>query len=1359
MASTTSNNLPEPIASVFPGLNLRQYRLLCFIAYHGSRAHSIWAKEKYDGLFGVPKGRSSQDVKKLVEEGYLVKEKLPTEQISPSWFFKAIVPMFTHFPQWEDKFKSCSGVRDDYARWLWQVAWCISCGDLEPAKRLPYPRMTERIWRFFAPVVFSKEYGPVLSVLSEEDRETLLFEILESSLAFDHTADNLTTRVINLARSFLLHPEATVSHAMALKYFSSGDRPVGRPAGNCWSLAVDGIAHLYRNELSEALESFLEALKYTNSYGSRNKVFPSPVLNWFYAICLVRCCKKLHSHKARVALDSLQSDSAFKFKDINGPTRILLTYLDSTDRKCPEYVAGELDKISKDARTVTGAYLGYLVAKYYRVPEERIQTLWVNTPGTPATSIFRHEMSACVPMTSSEKESLKDIFGGPASLTTLPRKEGWEMSLSELTEVVRENKDEKDVQKRIIYFLVDNWISAILEQSRESEDEEWGHDRLLSRSTFTKGGYDSMDVTDLKLASALGRKIIDTPDRDVVVPILAGTGRLFTGQHYRQPYLPLHIEEEAPFIAFSGKDGCIEVSSNVNRLPDGSIPATQTLARDGGYVCVRTNPVQRDILEKLLAVGRFPASAAPAIRNTIESLKGIIDVRASLGNAAVIPTMRGSVRMALRISPDKESNDYVLDVNAAPYEDGALRCEPGQGAEDVYDDTGDSPHFIKRDLQQEFDNYSEFRDFAEKEVNLEFSTPTRADIGCSESLLKILVWAYDHRDKCFVEWPEGRPLRFRGDVKSGDFDITVSSGIDWFAVEGDVNIGRDKYNLRDILEAMKASDVDGFIKLGDKDYIRMSKAIQKHLAALDEMMNQKVGKDRVVPVYRVGQLAQVLGEEGGLHGTMDEGFKDLLGRMQNAYDTVPELPEGLNATLRDYQKEGYIWMKRLDAWGAGACLADDMGLGKTLQSLAFILSKASEGPSLVVAPKSIIPNWDIEAAKFTPSLRVIVLNNENKRQDVINAAGPNDLVLATYGVLGTEAKALASREWNVVCLDEAHQIKNRNTRISAAAMGLQARSRLILTGTPIQNHLGELWNLFQFINPGLLGQWSEFKSRYMGTAALDDENKSFLKDLVQPFILRRTKEEVLDDLPEKIVYEQMVELSPEELQVYEATRKYVEDRMNDPGKKGKSKTSDDHVPIQFFAELTKLRLAACSMSLVYDDWKGSSSKTEALKGILEELSGSEGNRVLIFSQFTSYLAQIRAMLDKAGMRYLYLDGQTELDERAELVEQFQNGDCPIFLVSLKAGGLGLNLTAANYVILLDPWWNPAIENQAMDRAHRIGQKRNVTVIRLISQHTIEEKILHLHEKKQTLTDEMLDGTADSYHLTMDDVLDMVSPFR
>jgi SNF2 family DNA or RNA helicase len=465
---------------------------------------------------------------------------------------------------------------------------------------------------------------------------------------------------------------------------------------------------------------------------------------------------------------------------------------------------------------------------------------------------------------------------------------------------------------------------------------------------------------------------------------------------------------------------------------------------------------------------------------------------------------------------------------------------------------------------------------------------------------------------------------------------------------------------------------------------------------------------------------------------------------------------GLQANLRPYQEEGYRWMKRLDAWGAGACLADDMGLGKTLQALAFMLSKASEGPSLVVAPKSVIPNWVEETQKFAPQMGVIVLNDSHQRELTVDCAKYYTLVLCTYGVLNTESDLLASTEWNVVCLDEAQQIKNRTTLVSQAAMNLKAKSRIILTGTPLQNHVGELWNLMQFINPGLLGRWNVFRDTYVN-ATLDETHKEMLKEMTQPFILRRTKEEVLDDLPEKVEGVHYVSLSENELGVYEAMRKQVELKF----KKGKTKeerAAARDLDISYFDELMKLRLISCDMHLVYDRWKEQSTKITALMEILETLMDVPENNILVFSQFTSFLARIKPELEKRRWDYLYLDGQTPMKKRQTFVEQFQQGEKRLFLSSLKAGGLGINLTAANYVILLDPWWNPAIENQATDRAHRIGQKRCVSIIRLISEHTIEEKILRLHEKKQQLSDEVLSGTSDSYKLTYEDILDMVAPY-
>ena len=1337
------------IAAEFPHVTESEFRLLGLCAYYGCFPPNAWTLTKYDGSFNIPKGRTENECLALKNMGLL-----KDNRVLPGDYFRITIPLIRHFPEWVSVFEEMGRYRTDMPVYLWKLSRCLAKNDMRSAAELRYQQKDE-LWEYFESLLFHPEFPDILSLLPEKSAEKLLASVLLKAFEAETLDAPLLDAVREKARTWLSSPDAVLDRADAYEYFLTGKVPEEKADHfTMWSEGVKAVRLMIQGSVTEAMETFLKARDLIpENYA---EVFPDRLLVWFQVLSFVRNKRKYRSQRADRALASLRQSAGFIYSTRQMPALTLLTYMDSSAKNVQQLVLGEMLRFLERDHTRLGGLMALMVLTYFRIDDPAIEHLRLDPKDIPSTLILKNELAALVPMASSEKQGLQELFGGPGVIGTVPRKEPWEMALSDLSEFVTSSQEEGKAEKRIIYFLDDKWITAILEQTRKAGEEEWGMDTLLSRSQLLRGGYDSMDVLDLKLARAMASKEVSRHDVDVVVPIMAGTDRVFTGQHYKKPYTPLPIREERPFVAFSGKNGSILVSSNVRRNPDGSIPPVNIVKNGDEYTCIRTNPVQRDILAQLLDVGTFPASALPAIRRTIDSLEGMLDVRSSLSGMAVVPTLRGSARLDLRITPLKDDDGYGMEITAAPYEEGDLRCPPGEGAEDVYDDTGGEPRFIRRDLQQEYDNFFELTQYLRDGLDLEFEDDANCRIYTSESLLGVLTWAFDNRDKCFVEWPEGRALRFRGDLTAGDIDITVSSGVNWFEVEGEVRIGKDKYNLAQILRAMKESDVKGFVKLGDKDYVRMTRTLRKHLENVESMMSARVGKNPVVPIYRVGHLAQILGDEGGLHGTMDEGFKNLLGRMQEAYDSTPEVPDTLRATLRDYQKEGYVWMKRLDSWGAGACLADDMGLGKTVQTLAFILSKADEGPSLVVAPKSVVPNWDIEAARFAPSLNVTVLNDISKREDCIAAAGPGDLVLATYGVLGTEAQALSAKKWNVICLDEAHQIKNRNTRVSAAAMSLDGASRIILTGTPIQNHLGELWNLFQFINPGLLGPWNDFKARYM-SSELDDDRREFLRDLVQPFILRRTKEEVLDELPEKIVYEQMVELSPEEMQVYEAMRKYVEDRVNTGGKKKKKK--DDAIQVDFFAELTKLRLAALSLSLVYDDWKLGSSKTDALMGLLDEISAVEGNQVVVFSQFTSYLTQVKALLDRKGIRYLYLDGQTELDERRVVVEQFQNGDCPLFLASLKAGGLGLNLTAANYVILLDPWWNPAIESQAMDRAHRIGQMRAVTVIRLIARHTIEEKILRLHETKQTLSDQMLDGTAYSGKLTMDDVLEMVSPFR
>ena len=1352
----SKKNAPIPVpevASAFPELTLDQFRLLGYCAFRGGYPPNPWTMTLYDGHFDLPKGRTEADKKVLEEKGLLV-----DGEILPRDYFRIAVPVARLFPEWARAYGEFSRFRSETFDYLWSVAECLAKGFLPRPGQFRYPAK-EGAWKYFSGLLFSADYGDgVLSILPPKDAEQLLASFLTDRFEAGELDDDTLSTVRATAQKRFPRSEDVLGRADAYSYYLQGTPPSDTDVGRSfWIDGIRAVDLLLHGDVSMALEAFLKARNLTPD--RCDGTFPDRLMTWFYALCLVRNRRKYQSTRAERALDALMTSAGFRYASMHAITQTLLAHMDESSENCLSLVSGEIKRHLEKDRTALGRDMALAVMRYFRADDERIAALGLDPASVPCIPVFRNETAELQPMTSAEKTHLRGRFGGPGALSSVPRKEPWEMALNDLSASVASSREEMEAEKRIIYFLDDKWITAVIGQSRLPGETEWSGDKLLSRSLLVKGCYDAMDVLDLKLARQLANKPRLQPDVDLVIPLLAGTGRLFTGQFYRPPYTPLPIREEAPFVAFSGKDGAILVTSNVQRRPDGTVPAVTVVRNGGQYVCIRTNPVQRDVLTRLLAVGTFPVSALPVIRRTIESIQGMLEVRAELGAMAVIPTVQGSARICVRLTPLPDGDGYEAALSAAPFEDGDLRCEPGKGALDVYDDTGGTPRFIRRDLQAEYDNYAALTDHLKNELDLEFEDEGRCSLYASESLLGVLSWAYDHRDQCFVEWPEGRALRFRGEVKDKDVNVTVKSGVNWFEVEGEVSIGGEKHDLKEILEAMRKSDVKGFVRLGDKDYVRMTKTLQKHLQAMDEMMSGKAGRMRVVPVYRVGHLAQILGDEGGLHGTMDEGFKSLLGRMQQAYDSTPELPVGLKATLRDYQKEGYVWMKRLDAWGAGACLADDMGLGKTVQSIAFLLSKAAEGPSLVVAPKSVVPNWELEVARFAPSLKVTVLNDVAHRDDRIAAAGPGELILSTYGVLVTETKALSEKEWNVVCLDEAHQIKNRNTRVSAAAMALQARSRLILTGTPLQNNLGELWNLFQFINPGLLGEWADFKARYLH-GELDEQHSAFLRDLVQPFILRRTKEEVLDELPDKIVCEQLVELSPEEMQAYEAMRRFVEAHVKTAGgKRSKKDKQAEPVKVEFFAELTKLRLAALSLSLVIDDWRLGSSKTDALMDLLDRISAVPGNQAVVFSQFTSYLAQVRAILDRKGWRHLYLDGQTELEERGNLVRQFQSGDCPLLLASLKAGGLGLNLTAANYVILLDPWWNPAIENQAMDRAHRIGQQRMVTVVRLIARHTIEEKILRLHETKQALADEMLEGTAYSGKLTMDDVLDMVSPFR
>lgn len=478
-------------------------------------------------------------------------------------------------------------------------------------------------------------------------------------------------------------------------------------------------------------------------------------------------------------------------------------------------------------------------------------------------------------------------------------------------------------------------------------------------------------------------------------------------------------------------------------------------------------------------------------------------------------------------------------------------------------------------------------------------------------------------------------------------------------------------------------------------------------------------------------------------------LQEIVGKLLNKEFKRKLVPKALNAELRPYQKEGFKWINETTDLGFGGVLADDMGLGKTLQIIAFLLSQ-KKSKSIVVVPTSVIYNWMDEFEKFAPSIRVgLVHGSKSKRDRVLRGFKRGigikveeenlkeksyekyDVLLTTYGTLKNDEKAYENLSFDYCIIDEAQNIKNPTAQATLSVKNIKSRCNIALTGTPIENNLMELWSIFDFVMPGYLFTKERFRERFI----LDESNLSELKSLITPFILRRLKEDVLSELPEKLEKKYLVEMKGKQKQLYSFYVKAIKNQLNAnkvSEKSGKNK-------INLFAYLTKLREICLDPSIVIPDYKGESSKLTVVKEIVKDASES-GKKILLFSQFTSVLKKIEEDFKKEDISYLYLDGGTSAKERVERVKKFnEDSNIKVFLISLKAGGVGLNLTSASVVIHFDPWWNPAVEDQATDRAHRFGQENKVEVIKLVAKDTIEEKIILMQEDKRELIQSLMDG--------------------
>ncbi len=784
-------------------------------------------------------------------------------------------------------------------------------------------------------------------------------------------------------------------------------------------------------------------------------------------------------------------------------------------------------------------------------------------------------------------------------------------------------------------------------------------------------------------------------------------------------------------------------------LPDG----------DGRARLVRLTAAQLRVAELVSQGWQVPVAARTELDAAMRVLAGHFQVAS---DADAGHEVEASSLLHAELTP--QGSGLALSLRAAPFGDFGPRLPPGQGRERVTTVHQGVTLSTRRDRMAELrarQGLLDGADFLDDEGHDWLLDEPDAALAVVEVLGGL-------SEGIVSEWPKGKPLRVRP-VADTAVQLRANSKGQWLELDGELALdGGEVLRLRQLLDMAQASR-SRYVALGEGDFLALSDALRQQLKDLDALAHAHKGGQRLSGVAALAWQAS----GHGLQLDGDTSWHQRSKAWAEAQDKSFDVPAGLAAELRDYQLEGYRWLMRLSHSGFGAVLADDMGLGKTLQTLAMLMQRAAGGPALVVAPTSVCGNWLLEAQRFAPGLRCELYGDALDGEDVdaaasddvdvgsdehagdeppsarrtarrrqVRALGPGQVLVCSYALLQIDAHILTAAAWHSVVLDEAQAIKNAATRRAKAALALQSDFRVALTGTPIENRLGELWSIMAFCNPGLLGSAEQF-ARHFGNPIERQDDPHIkaqvsrrLRRLLSPFLLRRTKAEVLTDLPPRTEIVHEVVPGARERALLEALRQQAEQSVG--GAMAAGATSAGQGRFQMLAALMRLRRAACDPRLVAPELGLVGAKVQEFEQLALELVAGR-HKALVFSQFTDFLALLRERLDAAGLHYQYLDGSTPAAERNKRIAAFQAGDGDLFLISLKAGGFGLNLTMADYVIITDPWWNPASEEQASARAHRIGQQRPVTVYRLVTQGSIEEKIVRLHRSKRDLAEGILSG--------------------
>jgi len=809
-------------------------------------------------------------------------------------------------------------------------------------------------------------------------------------------------------------------------------------------------------------------------------------------------------------------------------------------------------------------------------------------------------------------------------------------------------------------------------------------------------------------------------DRELTVVI---RGETFTNVHIARESMPLEFQinrENNKFILQQKQDMPTALSSDGEFFfYDGTIYEIPIDQKDA-YL-----PFYNRFKEEKNSCIEFyeeeKNDVASFVLPTLNKISNKVEIDTSLKNEFYIKELQAIVYF-------EKNSEYVEVLITFKY--GDIKINPFNGKENK----AEEGRTLIRDMDKEMNIINQFHEFG-------FVRTTKGfEIQDEDKLLQFLVSGLGELQEMAEVYysEEFKKIKVHG---SSGYKSNISLNKDNLLEFGFSIDGVDNSELSNIFTALR--EKRKYHRLRNGSFVLLDSNNLLQVSQMIEYLNIKdrdISKNKIlISNYNAIYIEEKLKREQMDFVNTNKKFKDLVNTALDINEFKVVIPKTLDSIMRDYQKVGFKWLKTLASCGFGGILADEMGLGKTLQAIAFIQSEVQENdstqPTLVVCPTSVVYNWKDEIEKFAPTLNCVVISgSKSSREEQKQNINEADVVITSYALIRRDLEDYEKIEFRYCFLDEAQFIKNFNSQNAHAVKSINAQCKFALTGTPIENSLTELWSIFDFIMPGYMLNHSAFSKKYEAPIVKDGNEKALqeLNNHVKPFILRRTKIEVAKDLPSKIEHRLSVEMTEQQKKVYLAYLKDAKGELEEDIKnKGFNKSK-----FKILSILTRLRQICCDPSTFIENYNGGSGKMEALDEILEN-SLEEGHRILIFSQFTKILKNISIRLDEKGTEYMYLDGSTKAEKRVAMVKNFNEGESQVFLISLKAGGTGINLTGADMVIHFDPWWNPAVEDQATDRAHRIGQKKTVEVIKLIARGTIEEKIFKLQQKKKEISQSVI----------------------